>query len=116
MSNLDKASFMWNMYNPQPGALQTWVELQMVNSHANTLVLRSMVRTPNTQVSPSKGRRMTVAFSVDLIIGSININLNINVSWHIITLILYSDVTYFVKSVNVLELNTILIKISQEHG
>ena len=41
----------------------------MVNSHANTLVLLSMARSPNTQVSPSKGRRMTVAFKVDLIIG-----------------------------------------------
>ena len=90
----------------------------MVNSHANTVVLLSMARTPNTQVSPSKGRRMTVAFSVDLIIGSINlhVNLNINVSWHIITLISYRDVIYFVKSVNLLELNTILIKVSQEHG
>ena len=48
----------------------------MVNSHANTLVLVSMARTPNTQVSPSKGRRMTVALKVDLIIGSVNINLN----------------------------------------
>ena len=45
---------------------QTWVELKMVNSHANTVVLRSMVRTPNTQVSPSKGRRMTAALKVVL--------------------------------------------------
>ena len=43
----------------------------MVNSHANTVVLRSMARTPNTQVSPSKGRRMTVAFKVVLLTGEI---------------------------------------------
>jgi len=46
---------------------QTWVELQMVKSQANTVVLRSMVRIPNTQVSPSRGRRMIVAFKVDLL-------------------------------------------------
>ena len=39
----------------------------MVNSHANTVVLWSIVRTPNTQVSPSTGRRITVAFKVDLL-------------------------------------------------
>jgi len=48
---------------------QTWVELQMVKSQANTVVLRSMVRIPNTQVSPSRGRRMTVAFNVVLLTG-----------------------------------------------
>ena len=45
----------------------TWMELQMVKSHANIVVLRSMVRIPNTQVSPSKGRRITVAFKVALL-------------------------------------------------
>ena len=55
----------------------------MVNSHANTLVL-PMARTPNTQVSPSKGRRMTVAFKVDLIIGNVNIDLNKRNAWHLI--------------------------------
>ena len=45
----------------------TWIELQMVNSHANTVVLRSTVRIPNTQVSPSMGRRITVAFKVALL-------------------------------------------------
>ena len=54
----------------------------MVNNHANTLVLLSMARTPNTQVSPSKGRRMTVAFKVDLIIGNVNIDLNKRYAWH----------------------------------
>ena len=39
----------------------------MVNSHANTVVLWSMVRIPNTQVSPNKGRRITVAFKVVLL-------------------------------------------------
>ena len=43
------------------------MELQMVNSHANTVVLRSMVKIPNTQLSPSKGRRITVAFKVALL-------------------------------------------------
>ena len=47
----------------------TWVELHTVKSQANTVVLRSMVRIPNTQVSPSRGRRMTVAFSVALLRG-----------------------------------------------
>ena len=56
----------------------------MVNNHANTLVLLSMARTPNTQVSPSKGRRMTVAFKVDLIIGNVNIDLNKRYAWHLI--------------------------------
>ena len=56
----------------------------MVNSHANTLVLLSMARSPNTQVSPSKGRRMTVAFKVDLIIGNVNIDLNKRYAWHLI--------------------------------
>ena len=46
---------------------QTCIELKMVNSHANTVVLRSMVRIPNTQVSPSKGRRITVALKVALL-------------------------------------------------
>ena len=45
----------------------TWMELQTVKSHANTVVFWSMVRIPNTQVSPSKGRRTTVAFMVALL-------------------------------------------------
>ena len=39
----------------------------MVKSQANTVVLRSMVRIPNTQVSPSRGLRMTVAFKMVLV-------------------------------------------------
>ena len=46
--------------------IQTWVELKMVNSQANTVVLRLMVRIPNTQVSPNRGSRMRMAFKVVL--------------------------------------------------
>ena len=44
----------------------TCSELKIVKSHANTSVFSSTANSPMTQVTPSRGRSMIVAFNVDL--------------------------------------------------
>ena len=46
--------------------VQTCTELKTVKSQANTTVLSLIANSPNTQVSPSKGRRITEAFTREL--------------------------------------------------
>ena len=41
-------------------------ELRTVKSQANTIVLSLIANSPNTQVSPSRGRRITEAFTSEL--------------------------------------------------
>ena len=43
--------------------LHTCSELNIVNSHANTVVLLLTVRMPKTHVRPSRGRRTIVAIN-----------------------------------------------------
>ena len=45
---------------------QTWRELKMVNSQAKTAVFSLIANSPNTHVSPSKGNRITDAFTTEL--------------------------------------------------
>ena len=41
--------------------LYTWRELKIVKNHANAVELALIVRIPNAQVSPRRGRRTNVA-------------------------------------------------------
>ena len=43
--------------------VETWKELKMVKSQAKTVALLLSVRSPNSQVTPSRGNRITVAFN-----------------------------------------------------
>ena len=46
--------------------VQTWRELKMVKSQAKTMVFSLTANSPNTQVSPSRGSRITDAFTIEL--------------------------------------------------
>ena len=52
---------------PPVQTVHTCRELKTVKSQANTAVLSLIANSPNTQVSPSRGRRITEAFTRELV-------------------------------------------------
>ena len=68
----------------------------MVKSHANTSVFRFTANSPRTQVSPSRGRRMTDAFTVVLeeekvcMLSTGDVNITVSIMYFDSTVITYT--------------------------